>query len=598
MISMLDKDIMRGTARIKDLVAPDGIEIQQTEFRQGHKLGRTLVLSTYCRKTHLGWLDEVINLGDIDYSVHIEPVPDRMVIDQLTKKIAIIEAQYLIDSEKGNIYQLPQLRQAIQDLEGIRDAIYSNQDRMFFLTTTFTIYAKDKVGLEYLTNNLKSLLARRASKARTMQFIQDKALKTTLPFGSNTLNTYRNATLGGVVSMMPFAGFEYSHTEGILAGVNYFSRTPIFYNTFIGAPELANPHGIYIGWSGSGKTVFISTKALRSSLHLIKSVLIDPEEGHIAGWVRRAGGTVIEIDSSKEPMLNLLEIDVEEDPESGPRINILDKVAEIRSILGLVVERQSGMGLTAEEIVAIEEAIRETYANFGITSDPRSLYEDNPDTLSVSGRKKHLPTIGDFQKALSTKYKAERLATLITPMLKGGSLGMFDGQSTVQLQDELLVCFDIHRIRDEFTRLYVMSVILGWVWATFTQKQPHIKKDVYVDEGWMFARHKDTAEHLENLARRARKYKTGLNIASQSFTEFTRSDQGKAILGSCATSIILKPHPSQIADVQEIYNLSEGATEFVENSPTGAGLLINEKTVVPIYNQLIPAELELLGLGV
>ena len=129
---MLDKDIMRGTARIKDLVAPDGIEIQQTEFRQGHKLGRTLVLSTYCRKTHLGWLDEVINLGDIDYSVHIEPVPDRMVIDQLTKKIAIIEAQYLIDSEKGNIYQLPQLRQAIQDLEGIRDAIYSNQDRMFF----------------------------------------------------------------------------------------------------------------------------------------------------------------------------------------------------------------------------------------------------------------------------------------------------------------------------------------------------------------------------------------------------------------------------------------------------------------------------------
>jgi len=98
---MLDRDIMRGTARIKDIIAPDGIELYQTEFRQGHKYGRTLLLSTYCRKTYLGWLDEVLNLGDIDYSVHVEPVPDRMVIDQLTKKIASLEAQFLIDQERA-----------------------------------------------------------------------------------------------------------------------------------------------------------------------------------------------------------------------------------------------------------------------------------------------------------------------------------------------------------------------------------------------------------------------------------------------------------------------------------------------------------------
>ena len=77
-------------------------------------------------------------------------------------------------------------------------------------------------------------------------------------------------------------------------------------------------------------------------MHLIKSVLIDPEEGHIAGWVRRAGGTVIEIDSSKEPMLNLLEIDVEEDPETGPRINILDKVVKYVYI-GLVADETMGV---------------------------------------------------------------------------------------------------------------------------------------------------------------------------------------------------------------------------------------------------------------
>ena len=211
-------------------------------------------MSTYCRKTYLGWLDEVLNLGDIDYSVHVEPVPDRMVIDQLTKKIASLEAQFLIDQEKGNIYKIPQLRQAIQDLEEIRDAIYSNRDRMFYLTATFTIYAKSLSELDYLTNNLKSLLARRASKARTMLFIQDKALKTSLPFFNNELKIYRNATLGGVVSMMPFTDLN-TPIQTAFTGINHFSRTPIFYNSFIGH-ELPNPHAIYIGWSGSENSIY------------------------------------------------------------------------------------------------------------------------------------------------------------------------------------------------------------------------------------------------------------------------------------------------------------------------------------------------------
>lgn len=588
--------LSKGGVSYNDLVLADGFELDKTDFIMGSKYGRTLVLSLYCRKTHLGWLDDVLNLGDMDYSVQVEPVPDRMVIDQLSKKIAILEAQYMIDAEKGNIYSVPQLRQAVQDLENVRDAIYTNQDRMFFITTTFTLYCNTKKELEEQTSNLKSLLAMRASKARTLQFIQDHALKTTLPLGTKEIDIQRNATLGGVVSMMPFTGFDFSHPKGLLVGVNYFSKTPVFYDPFIGPPELTNPHMICIGWSGSGKTVNISTKALRAALHMHRCILIDPEEGHIANWVKKIGGIVIDIDAYRKPMFNLFEIDIEDDPEEGPRVNILDKVAEIRSILGLVVERQGGQTLTAEEIVAIEESVRELYSYRDITSDPRSLYEKDDNELRIEGKRKQLPTISDFQPIIEKKPGAARIATLIKPMMKGGSLGMFDGQSKVDIGDALLVCFDIHRIKDEFTRLYVMSVILGWVWAKFTMKQAKTKKHVFIDEGWMFARHKDTAEHLENLARRARKYKTGLNIASQSFSEFTYSEQGKAILGSCATTLLLKPHSAQMPEVKKMYGLSEGAVQFLETCSAGAGLLMSEKNIIPVYNQLIPVEAEILNL--
>lgn len=584
----------RGVPNLADILTSDGIEINKTDFIQGGKFGRVLYLATYCRQTYLGWLEEIFGLGDMDMSVQVEPIPDRMVIDLLSKKVTILQAQYITDRGKGNIYSLPALEQAIRDLEGLREAIYTNQDRMYYLTTTFTLYADTKDELEFKTKNLKDILARRSSLARTLMFVQDDGLKTTLPFGHNRLTLARNATMGGVVSMMPFANHEFSHSQGTLMGINYFTGGLVFYDPFMGPPELSNPHLMCCGWSGSGKTVYISTKALRSTLRLERNVLIDPEEGHIARWVRKMGGTVIEIDSFREPLMNLFEIDVEEDPDYGPRINLLDKVAEIRSILGLIVEKSSGQKLTAEERVAIEEGIREVYAMKGITTDAKSLYTESSDEfIRVSKRKKELPTISMFKQVLENKPGTERLSLLITPMLRGNSLGMFDGQSKLEIEDALLVCFDIHNIKDEFTRLYVMAVLLSWIWQKYTLKNPKIKKHVYFDEGWMFAKHEDTAEYLETLARRARKYKTGLNIASQSFIEFVAHDQGKAILGSCATTVLFKPHPAQIEAIQEMYHLSSGVVEFLGQCETGCGIILSDRNLVAIYNRLLPFEQEL-----
>lgn len=584
----------RGVPSLADILTSDGIEINKTDFFQGEKWGRTLILSTYCRQTYLGWLEEVFWLGDMDMSVHIDPIKDREVIDLLTKKVTVLQAQYITDQKKGNIYSLPALEQAIRDLEGLREAIYTNQDRMYYITTTFTLYADDKEELENKTKNLKDILARRASLVRALFCIQDEGLKTTLPFGTNRLSLVRNASTGGVVSMMPFANHEFSHSQGILMGINYFTGGLVFYDPFIGPPELANPHMMCCGWSGSGKTVFISTKALRSTLRMERNVLIDPEEGHIARWVKKMGGTVIEIDSFKEPLMNLFEIDVEEDPETGPRIDILEKVAEIRAILGLVIEKSSGQKLTAEERVAIESSVRELYALRGITSDAKSLYTDESgDFIRVSKRKKELPTISEFKTILDTKPGTERLSLLITPMLRGNSLGMFDGQSKLDIKEELLVCFDIHNIKDEFTRLYVMAVLLSWIWQKYTLKNPKAKKHVYFDEGWMFARHEDTAEYLEKLARRARKYKTSLNIASQSFIEFVAHDQGKAVLGSCATTVLFKPHSAQLQAIQDMYHLSTGVADFLSQCETGSGIVLSDRNMVAIYNRLLPFEEQL-----
>ncbi len=52
-------------------------------------------------------------LGDIDVSIHVDPVPDRFVIRKLTEIVTSHRAQHSVLSKQGNILMLPDLENAI-----------------------------------------------------------------------------------------------------------------------------------------------------------------------------------------------------------------------------------------------------------------------------------------------------------------------------------------------------------------------------------------------------------------------------------------------------------------------------------------------------
>lgn len=103
-----DSDFTGNTLRVQSLFAPDGIY----EYHDYLLLGpsqycRVYALSIYPRDVYIGWLDDVFSLGDIDISVHIDPVPDRQVIKKLTEIVASTRAQHSVLSKQGNILMLP-----------------------------------------------------------------------------------------------------------------------------------------------------------------------------------------------------------------------------------------------------------------------------------------------------------------------------------------------------------------------------------------------------------------------------------------------------------------------------------------------------------
>ena len=84
-------------------------------------------------------------------------------------------------------------------------------------------------------------------------------------------------------------------------------------------------------------------------------------------------------------------------------------------------------------------------------------------------------------------------------------MGLFDGESEINLKDARLINFDISGLEERFLRPFAMHVILSWVWEEFVKGDKDSQKIVVVDEAWLSLKYKDSTDFLENMARRARK---------------------------------------------------------------------------------------------
>lgn len=142
----------------------------------------------------------------------------------------------------------------------------------------------------------------------------------------------------------------------------------------------------------------------------------------------------------------------------------------------------------------------------GITSDVNSLFEKKGGKLdngkyAVGRLPKKMPTLSDFQKKLKERGKCNELAELLVPFLKGNSLGIFDCESKINSDSEI-ISFDMSDIKDDFTKLYASYVILTWAWQKFVLKNKEKKKIIVCDEAWLFLRFQESAEFLVTVARR------------------------------------------------------------------------------------------------
>lgn len=556
------------------LLAPEVIQEKRDYIYMGdNRYARIFSIIVYPNEIWIGWLDDILNtMGDVDISIQVQVADERNIEKYLTHKITKLRSDYMLFQNQGNINELNKLEENIRSFEEMRRNIQINNDKMFFIKILLRVNAENLKELNEKSKLLRNEFANRSCEIRPTYFKQLDALKETLPVNNNIIKEdNRNMTTTGLAQMFPIARTKSSIKEGIYLGRDMFTGLPMNLETF--TKDLANANIAIFGVTGAGKSVTVKTIVGRTALINRRASILDIE-GEYVSLTEKLGGRIIKVRQGVPVGINLFDIDINEDDEF---IDIDSKIIEIRAIISGIINKYENRTLKPSEIADIETAVKEVYRKKGITKDLDSIYEKEggkiEGKITFGNIKKKMPTLSDFHKVMKDEIGNKELAATLSNFIAGNTLGIFDCQSTLKVNDQI-ICFDISEIKDDIMKFYACLVITTWITNKYMATQERNERYVVVDEAWNLFKNKETSDFLENLARRARKRRVAMILATQYLSELRKDRQAEAIVNSCDTLIILKQPIGSIDEIMKFFKLPSGARQILTKARPGECILV------------------------
>ena len=554
----VEQAFLKGITTLRDLVAPSSLEIHASYFRLGTKYGRTIYVYAYPRQIYTGWLSSIINIDEVlDVSMYFYPVESEVVLKNLRKKVTQMQATMAINEEKGRTRD-PGLEAALNDAEELRDEIQVGSERFFRYGLYITMYADSMDELNFVQHKIETIFGQQLVFSKVASSQQEQGLNTTAPQMVDQLQIRRNMNTGAISTSFPFTSADLTQEKGILYGINMHNNGLVIFDRY----TLENANMVVFAKSGSGKSFTVKLEAVRSMMMGADILIIDPENEY-QKLSDAVGGSYIRLSLNSDVRVNPFDlprvIDSEE-ADDALRANLVTLHGLLRLMLGGAQVSASGVtsatALTPAEEADLDQALIDTYARAGITSDP----------LTHSGLP---PTMMDLYDTLvHMEGSGPSLAQRLRKYTTGTFAGIFSQQSNIDINNQMVV-FNIRDLEDEL-RPVAMYIVLSHIWNV---TRSHLKKRMLiVDEAWQLMKYEDSANFLFSLAKRARKYYLGVTTISQDVEDFMASKMGRAIVANSSMQLLLKQSPSAVDVLADVFKLTDEERKRLANFPVGQGL--------------------------
>lgn len=517
-------------------------------------------------------------------SIHMEFAEPAMVANRLRQREVQLSATEMIKANKGLLPSFSN-QQEVGAVQQQRMAMETIGQTPVFIRFFIMRTAPDEQTLQQRTLDLESLLATLGVSAFPARYSQMPLWQSTLPIGEMALNQKpRNMTPQSLGTFFWPAQRRYMDDNGIYLGIDEATQLPVRIDPF-GEYQEKTPTFLALGRPGSGKSVWLRSMML-SSLVAGGNVMAIDIEGEMEEFCDQYGGRYIEIGALTGERINVLDIPL--DNKNPLEYGTKHLVAFCEAVRGRPIPKGSEWNALAK--------------SYKLALEDRGLIDGYKVTTAKEWGPEDAPLLKDIVRILaqSRGQEGKSLAEMLHPYSDGLYRDYFNTPTSFNIGNERLVVFGMRHANESGTwddqelQVYLWQV-MGLIWGEILRRHranPGIANHVMLDEVWALLRTPGGAAAIENMARRFRKRRAALWMATQQIGEFLDKEHGKRILSVVGTKFLMGVSPFEAKQMQTPFELSEYLVDMMTQLGHGHGLLQMSNAILKVWIR-IPKELGL-----
>lgn len=594
--------VMPVNKSLLNVIAPMNLEIRKNSLEIGENIGRVYGVIKYPQKVDMGWLSKVTNIPGTVANISFRPIDNGALISAISKSIT--QNRVAAESAKDPLTR-QRAEKAAEDGERIMLQIDQQGETVGLMSIVIMPLAPDEKAFTKVCRQIESTMSVMKCKIRSLANLQEDGLKHILP--AYPINERVAAVIERVVPLstimggFPFASSGFNDGTGYYIGRDSMGGLVIV-DTWKRGDDRTNSNGVITGVPGVGKSTVVKHIALAEYMKGTKLIFIDPESEY-KDLCRELDGDWINVAGGSKGMINPLQIrpvprddEEEENPLYRDEGNGMGDMALYLQTLEVYFKLKIP-SLTDMQRAILKQSLIELYNRFNIFWDTDITRLKNAD----------FPIISDLHGLLEEKavqYPDKPiyadLALLLYDMAKGGDSFLCNGHTTIEANSRCIV-LDTSALQNtsDNTKSSQYYNTTTWCWEQMARDRNE-RIMLFCDEAYMLVDPQvpQTLVFLRNVAKRARKYESGLMIVSHSIVDFLSPEvkmYGQALLDLPCYKILMGTDGQNLIETKKLYNLTEAEEELLAAKKRAHALFIIGSKRLHVHFEIPPYKFEYMG---
>lgn len=525
------------------------------------------------------------NLTNLSYpsflTLDYAPVETEVVTDKLVAALINNDREITDELSHRQTANIPAVRPSYtkearkQEIEGYIDQVDENDEKGFFLNLLCVLTAGSEEMLAQRVSEIEALGRKEGVVLETCDYKQLKAWNTALPIGGRQVDYMRFFLTSSLVAFQPYHAQDVIEPGGQLYGVNKTTHRFIVGDR----KKLPNPHGIIIGFSGTGKSMYIKLTELSQTLLATDDdiMVIDPQN-EFEGICRQYHGTYFDMTPKSGMYLNGFEV-TDNVFRAAPDVKQRFVAAQTEYAKSICAAAMKNITVTQEHDSLISRCTERMYAKVFV----QKKLKQQPTLVLLREEIRH-------ELANTSNQHDEDIIREVYNCLEEyteGSCDMLARPSTIKISNRL-VGFGMANVPENNWEAVMVTILHYLSMRMDYNKAEQRATHLIVDEAQVVSSKPGSADQLNNAVITFRKFGGIVTMAMQNVTAALSNPKLVELFQNCSYKCFLDQGGVDAQSLAAIQDLSAKEFRALGAGKVGEGIIVWNKKVL-LFNARIDA---------